>query len=150
MHPLAGSGYLLGTDLDEVLEGFAMFPEERVETAAHPRANATLDVADRRQLDTDAFVRKLESSPDGVPRLRNRYHGQPRRGRQTFEQLDEQDHAEAMRCIAEGMRGLAYYRSAKGVPRAQREDIKREAIAKLRLGQRWLEEIAARNGGGPE
>lgn len=93
------------------------------------------------------FDARLEQSPDGKPRARRRFHGQGKRGRQSIEQLDAQDMADARRCVDEGWQGLAYYRSAEvqALPRIQREDVRREALAKLRRGQRWLEEIIDRH-----
>jgi hypothetical protein len=89
----------------------------------------------------------IEQSPDGVMRERRRFVGQGKRGRQSGEQLDEQDLIDARRCIQDGWLGLAYFRSAEvqALPRIQRDEVKREALAKFERGQRWLEEIIDRN-----
>lgn len=96
---------------------------------------------------TAAWDGRLEQSPDGKLRARRRFHGQGKRGRQSIEQLDEQDIADARACIEDGWKGLAYHRSdeVQALPRIQRDDVKREAIAKLRRGQRWLDEVIERN-----
>lgn len=90
---------------------------------------------------------RLEQSPDGKLRARRRFHGQAKRGRQSDAQLDAQDLADARRCIQEGWDGLGYYRTTEvqALPKIQREDVRREAIAKLARGQRWLGEIIDRN-----
>jgi hypothetical protein len=152
MHPLGRTDYLLGTDLDEVLEGFAVGPEVGAasandEATAGARIGMALDIGRDPNLLSDAFKRTIENSRDGKLRARTRYRGQDRRGVQTFAQLDERDFNEAQQCIGDGMRGLAYYRSAKvqALPKAQREGIRAEALGRLRQGRRWLDEIVEGN-----
>lgn len=89
----------------------------------------------------------IEQSPDGKLRARRRFAGQGKRGRQSGAQLDEQDLADARRCVLEGERGLAYYRTAEvqALPRIQRDEVRAEALAKLQRAQRWLADIIDRN-----
>jgi hypothetical protein len=127
--------------------GGRLCPGCSVRFGAVPRHLVDHYVDQQPDRDAATWDARLEQSPDGKLRARRRYHGSGRRGRQSIERLDEQDMDDANRCIREGWQGLAYWRSpeVQALPRIQRDDVRREALAKLRQGQRWLEEIVERN-----
>jgi hypothetical protein len=78
---------------------------------------------------------------------RTRYHGQNRRGQQPRAQLDDQDLAEAISRLQRAKDGLAAARSpeAQLLPRIQREDAERAALAQLELAGRFLDDVGERN-----
>jgi hypothetical protein len=89
----------------------------------------------------------LEQSPDGIMRERSRYAGQGKKGRQSIEQLDDQDRADAIRCIDRGLEHLATHRSpaVQEMPRIQRDEYLAQALDQLRRAQGWLDEIIERH-----
>lgn len=93
------------------------------------------------------FDARLEQSPDGKLRVRRRFHGQGKRGRQSIAQLDAQDHEDAEGCAHEAWVLLAYFHSdeAKILPRVQRDDIRDRAVSELRRAARWFTDMADRN-----
>ena len=78
---------------------------------------------------------------------RTRYHGQARRGQQSRAQLDEQDLADAIARLQRAKDGLAAARSpeAQLLPRIQREEAERAALAQLELAGRFLDDVGERN-----
>jgi hypothetical protein len=76
--------------------------------------------------------------PDG----RTRYHGQTSQGRQTNANLDAQALAAARKALDAGAAGLAYYYGAEvqALPKAQRDGVRRAALAKLALCVRFVDD----------
>lgn len=81
--------------------------------------------------------------PDG----RTRYHGQLAQGRRTNLSLDQEAIGDAVRTAKLGEEGLVYAASpeVQALPKAQRDGVKRAALAKLALAQRHLEEVLERH-----
>lgn len=78
---------------------------------------------------------------------RKRFRGQDRRGRQTNQQIDEQDLDDAIERLRRAKAGLALARSAEvqQLPRIQREEAKHEALSQADHGMRFVEEVLERN-----
>lgn len=86
-----------------------------------------------------------EHAADGY--RRTRYRGQDRRGRQSNQQIDEQDLDDAIERLRRGKAGLALARSAEvqQLPRVQRDEAKHEALAHIDHGLRFAEDVLERN-----
>lgn len=78
---------------------------------------------------------------------RKRFRGQDRRGRQTNQQIDEQDLDDAIERLRRAKAGLALARSpeVQQLPRIQREEAKREALSQADHGLRFVEDVLERN-----
>ena len=111
--------------------GSAGRPKQSVLT---PELNADGQrIAERTSIDADGRVR---------------YHGKGSRGRQPLIASDAEDLREAQRALSHGEAGLKFYWSAEvqALPKAQRAEVRAEALAKLASCQRWIDEVLVRNG----
>lgn len=79
---------------------------------------------------------------------RTRFHGQGKRGQQPRSQLDDQDLLTARRAIDKAMAGLSLARSPAmlELPRIQRKDAERAALAVAGQSARFVLEVLERNG----
>lgn len=144
---------LLGTDLDEVLEGFDRYPVEPSMSAEDETAAAVATVIGDIRVGTDIdktrrVAARIVPTDAGDAYPRDRYRGRPRRGRILQATVDIEEIDLARRSLELGAKTLTTYREAAAaakLPRIQREHIKATAMANLVESQRWIREILKRH-----
>lgn len=89
---------------------------------------------------------RLVTEGDGYTRERD--VGQGKRGPQPRQQRDDQDLAAAIRELQRAQAGLAYAASeeVRQLPRAQRDEATKEAIARVLYGIRLAAQVPVRHG----
>lgn len=91
--------------------------------------------------------RGWDERAEGDGYQRRRYRGRMKRGRQSTDDLDNQDLRDAKKHLDHGIEGLAYFRSesVQALPRMQREEVKRAALAEIDRSRRWATDVLVRH-----